>query len=280
LVVKGIRRGFAVVLVYLIFAIAIALVAATGLHPTIQETSRLIENFPILLEQAAGISPIDITKLIPPDFAIARSGNVLDLTLGLFSNILFLISILVFNFYLLTNFEEAQNHFLNLFPDPTRKRVKKLLITTEHMLANYVRGQLLLGLIIGVITYLGLWMLDIPYRLSLAVFAGVLEMVPVIGPIISAIPALIVAVSGGIWVFGGVAILYAVVQQVENNLLVPKVMQKSVGINPMVTLLILLTGGKLFGLVGVILGIPSALFVYLFLMEFGKDLKQISQSER
>ena len=112
-------------------------------------------------------------------------------------------------------------------------------------------------LLIGIVTYFGLLLLGVPYPLALAVIAGLLEVIPILGPIISVIPAVIVAWSlvspiSAVGVIG----LYILIQQLESNLIVPKVMQKVIGFNPLVTLIGFMIGAKLLGLTGAILAIP------------------------
>ncbi len=131
----------------------------------------------------------------------------------------------------------------------------------ELKLGGWLRGQIILMLIIGISTYIGLTLLGVEYALALAVIAGILEIVPIIGPILSAIPALIVAFTVSPIAGFGVIGLYILIQQLENHLVVPKVMQKAVGFNPLVTIIVLMIGGNLLGLMGAILAIPIAIVV-------------------
>ena len=146
--------------------------------------------------------------------------------------------------------------FVNIFLTDEKDKIKSLLVRIENKLGAWLRGQLVLMLIIGVATYLGLILLGVDYALALAVIAGLLEIVPILGPIISAVPALImgfvISPVTGFAVIG----LYLLIQQLESNLIVPKVMQKAVGFNPLVTIIALMVGGQLMGIVGAILAVP------------------------
>jgi predicted PurR-regulated permease PerM len=104
----------------------------------------------------------------------------------------------------------------------------------------------------------GLFILNVPYALPLAVVAGILELVPIIGPIISSIPAIIVALVSSPILGVGVAAYFLIIQQVENSILVPKVMEKAVGLSPILVILVLLIGGSLMGIVGALLAVPVA----------------------
>jgi predicted PurR-regulated permease PerM len=142
------------------------------------------------------------------------------------------------------------------------------------VLANYVRGQLILGLAVGLaagigLTALGLFGFPIPYVLTLSIIAGITELIPIIGPIIGSIPAVLIAFSISPAAGVAVLILYIVIQQLENNFLVPRIVGESIGIHPAVLSVILIAMGQVFGIVGVILSAPVAaisrdLFVYIY----------------
>jgi len=135
---------------------------------------------------------------------------------------------------------------------------------------------LLLMIVVGVLVYLGLFALGVEYALPLAVIAGLFEVIPTIGPVLSAIPALLVgfgtSFSLGVWVL----VLYIVVQQLENSLIVPNVMGRAVGYSPLTTLLIVFAGAQLFGIGGAVLSIPAAIFLTIL----GKDLLSWNDSRR
>ena len=122
-------------------------------------------------------------------------------------------------------------------------------------------GQLILMLAIGLVTYVGLILLGVRYALPLAVFAGLLEIVPILGPTISTVPAFIVTASQNMFSGLTVIALYFIIQQIENQVLVPVVMRRAVGLNPIVTLTALIIGGKLGGILGLLLAIPITLCV-------------------
>ena len=122
--------------------------------------------------------------------------------------------------------------------------------------------------IIGVLIYIGLRLLGIPYALPLAIFAGILEAVPNIGPVISAIPGVVIALTISPVMGLAAAALYFLVQQLENSVVVPKVMQKATGVNPLITILSLAIGFQLAGPLGAILAVPIVIVVHVFATEF------------
>ena len=131
-----------------------------------------------------------------------------------------------------------------------------------------MRGQLVLCLIIGLLSLIAFALLDVPYALLLAVISGLFEFVPYIGPILAGIPAALIAFTVsptlGLATIGALVII----QQLENNLIVPKVMQKTVGLNPIVSIIAFLIGAKLFGVVGAIVSIPVAIAVEVAISEW------------
>ena len=131
-----------------------------------------------------------------------------------------------------------------------------------------MRGQLLLMLAIGFATFLGLILLGIPYALPLAILAGLLEIVPTLGPIIAAIPSIIIGFGISPFIGFAAAFLGLLVHQLENYLLVPKIMEKSVGISPIITLLALAIGAKLAGIAGVFISMPVLITSQVLLKEY------------
>jgi predicted PurR-regulated permease PerM len=138
------------------------------------------------------------------------------------------------------------------------QRVKSLIVQIEEKLGSWLRGQLFLSLIIGILSYIGLLVLGIPYALPLAVVAGVLEVIPVIGPIISSIPSVLIALTISPILGLAVAAMYFVIQQLENHLIVPQVMKRAVGLNPLIVILAIAIGSSLLGFAGALLAVPIA----------------------
>ncbi len=140
-------------------------------------------------------------------------------------------------------------------------KVLRVIGKIEFKLSRWFLGQLALGFIIGLMSYIGLSILGVPYALVLAIIAGLFELIPYIGPWLSAIPAILIALTISPTLAGAVLILYFIIQELENYLIVPKVMEKSVDIHPVITIMAMMIGGQLAGLVGVILAVPVAAMV-------------------
>jgi predicted PurR-regulated permease PerM len=137
------------------------------------------------------------------------------------------------------------------------------------VLNDYIRGQLLLGLVVGTATTIGLFIAGAPYWLLLGVLNGVTELIPILGPILGAIPGIIIAALTGDWgLLLKVVVVYVLVQLLENNLLVPKIQGDSVKLHPAIIILVLVVGGEIAGLIGVITAVPLTAIardVYLYL---------------
>jgi predicted PurR-regulated permease PerM len=176
-----------------------------------------------------------------------------------------LLGALLFGYYWLLYRERAVQALALLLPIDWRERGRELWEQSEGKIGAFVRGQLLLGLTVGALSLAGYWIAGVPYAGLLAIIAGVFELVPVVGPIIAAVPA--IAVGLGVSPQVGIyALLVAtLVQQIENNFLVPRIMDRAVGVSPVISLLALLAFGALFGFAGALLAIPLAAVIQVLL---------------
>ena len=196
--------------------------------------------------------------------------NILTKTLRIFGGLFSVIIVIVISFYLAVQKGSIQNMLRGVTPKEHETYVLNLWQRAQKKMGQWLQGQLFLAIVIGVLVYVGLSLLGIRFALLLAIIAGILELVPYIGPVLSAIPAVIFAFFQAPILALWVLILYIVVQQLENYLLVPVIMKKVVGLNPVVVIIALLIGGKLLGILGIILAVPAA----AVLAEFFKDVKR------
>jgi predicted PurR-regulated permease PerM len=158
--------------------------------------------------------------------------------------------------------------FLLLVPQQKRENIHELISAMEAKVGYYIAGQSVLCLVIGVMAFFAYLLIGLPNAFVLALIAGILEAVPMIGPLLGAVPAALVGLSIGpdrlIWVI----VATVVIQQLENNLLVPRVMRKAVGVNPFVTLLAIFAFSSFFGIAGALMAIPMAAILQLLLDRF------------
>jgi predicted PurR-regulated permease PerM len=218
-----------------------------------------ILNEPITLSEAVQQAPTE------------RAGNVATTIFGYVRNVVGgifgVITILLLTFYMLVESRELFSFFVRLFPRRQRPRVAAISNTVTQKVSAWLGGQLLLSLIIGVTSAIALWAMGVPYFYVLALISAIGEMIPMVGPILAAIPAILVAatVSPGLAV--GVAIFFIVQQQVENTVLVPKIMGRQVGLNAVTVIVALGIGSQLLGVIGAILSVPTAAILQVLFEE-------------
>lgn len=191
------------------------------------------------------------------------SGNISLLQLaGHFLGSVFLsISVLVLSFYLTVGRDGVEKFLAVTSPTAYEDYVLDLYGRTRRKIGHWLKGQMVLSLVVGIIVFIGLWLLGIRYSIILGIMAGIFELIPFVGPIFSGAMAILLASSESIAVAFYVFILFIVVQQIENHVLVPAVMRFTTALDPVVVLISILLGGKLLGLVGLILAVPAAVLV-------------------
>jgi len=195
------------------------------------------------------------------------TGTLFNTTKGVLSGLVSTLTVLVLSFYLTTDENGMKNFIKHLTPYRHQAYVMKLVNKIQRKMGAWVLGQVILSIVIFGLTFIGLTLLGVEYALVLALIAGVLEIIPIIGPIISAVPALFFAFIQNPPLALAVLILYIVVQQVENHVLVPVVMSKSVGLNPVLVILGILVGGALGGIVGAVIAVPVLAGISVFVSD-------------
>jgi predicted PurR-regulated permease PerM len=176
--------------------------------------------------------------------------------------------ILTLAFYWTLDGPRIIQSFLQLIPDGKRESIGELISDMETKIGFFLAGQGVLCLVIGLMALVAYLLIGLPNALVLALVAGILEAVPMVGPLLGAVPAALVALSIAPAKLVWVIVATAVIQQLENILLVPRVMRKAVGVNPFVTLLALFAFSSLFGIAGALMAIPMAAIIQLLLDRF------------
>lgn len=260
-------RWLAILFLYILIFGGLGVMLAAVIPVLIDQTAAFINGLPSYIRQLGGFGfdPNLIAGQISQLGLI--SANILKITVSFFSNIVSLFALAVITFYLLLERKNLDRYLSVLFGEGSEKKANDFVNKVEKKLGGWVRGEAALMTIIGLMTYAGLKLLGIEFALPLALLAGILEIVPNIGPTIAAIPAVLIGFAISPLMGMAVAALYFLVQQIENSLIVPKVMQKAVGVNPLVTILALATGFKLAGIVGAILAVPVVLVIQVTVSE-------------
>lgn len=261
-------RIFSILFIYILIFGLLTLGASSLIPLFISQTIHLGENLSQYFKLIPPFVQIDSQLLTSQITPIGE--NLLRVTLGIFSNIITLFTLIIISFYLLMERKYLWEHLLHFLIEKEAKKWANIIAKVEERLGGWVRGQLMLAITIGILTAIGLKILGIPYVLSLAILAGVLEIVPIIGPIIAAIPAVLVAFITSPFLALVTAILYFIIQQIEAHLVVPLVMKKTVGLPPLVTIITLMIGAKIGGIGGALLSIPLVVTLETILSEYLK----------
>jgi predicted PurR-regulated permease PerM len=236
--------------------------------PALLETSQqwLVDRG--LLSRAITVSEAVQQTPVPGSDAVS---TVFAAVWGVLGGVFGLLTILIVAFYLLVDSESIVRTFVRLFPRSERVRVLDACHRVATKVSAWLAGQLLLAGIIGTTAAIGLWLMGVPYFYVLALIAAVGEMIPVVGPLLAAIPAVLVAFTVSPALALGVAVFFTLQQQFENHVLVPKVMERQVGISAVVVIVSLLIGGSLLGIMGAILAVPTAAILQVMFEELAPE---------
>jgi predicted PurR-regulated permease PerM len=275
-----IPRWLAILIVYLGILAIVAAIGLVVMPPLVTQARELTRQSPELIDRAQRYlmahhvlrepkSFGEMMQQAPPASDVV--GTAITTVWGLFGGMLGLVSVVILTFYLLVDSESVFAGIVRLFPRHRRLRVHAVSRQIATKVSAWLVGQLMLAAIIGGSSVLWLGLLGIPYFYVLALIAAVGEMIPMVGPILSAIPG--IAVAFGIsWKYAvAAAALYLAQQQLEANILVPKLMERQVGLTPVTVMVALLLGGALLGIPGAILAVPTAAIVQVVFQEVVGD---------
>ncbi len=289
---KKIPRVFGVLFVYIVAILFFSLLLYLVVPTVIDEIRQLASVFPDYYEKFSNKFSTTIVNISPDyaktaqDFLINFGEKINSITSGIFKAVAGVFGgfatlgiVIVISFYLAVQ-ERGVEYFLRMItPKHNENYVLDLWRRVEKKLGLWLQGQLMLGIIIGLVVFVGLSLLGVPYALLLGIVAGVFEIVPVVGPIFSAFAGVLVAFMIDPWLALWTLIFYVIVQQFENNILVPNLMKKMTGLNPIVVLISLLVGFELGGVLGMVIAVPLATIFSELLDDYAKaKLKESSAS--
>lgn len=269
-------RIVAILLMYLLILAVLGLAGAVMVPPLVLQIGQIANVLPDFfsrflpdVKNLRDLTSTSQESLQSIADQLGRVGSTLyTTTRGVVGGIFATFTVFILSFYLLLEEKGAKKLFLTYFPAPNREKIAASIEKIGRKLGGWLRGQLVLMLLMAVLYWVALSILGVPYALALAVWGGLMEIIPYIGPVLFAIPAVLIAFTVSPLIGFLVLVLFIVFQQLENQLIVPKVMQKTVGLSPVVIIISLLAGGKLFGILGVILAIPVAAAVSVILQEW------------
>ncbi len=252
-----IPRAISVLIVYLLF-FGLVVFSIAELIPVLVEQTRTFSSvLPIYINNlhiSSALNEQISTQILSRLGDLPRS--ILGVGLGIVSNIVTLLTVLTFAFYLLMARNKIDDQLTHFLGEKRANDIAAFIDELENKLGGWARGEIILMVTVGFFNYAGFQVLGVPYALPLGIFAGIMEVVPYAGPIIGAIPAVVIGFGISPLIGGATIALAFLIQQVENYVLVPKIMGKSVGVSPVVILVALTVGLKLAGIVGVLISIP------------------------
>lgn len=276
-----IPRIAAVLLIYVLAAAMLAGVIYLIIPLLVDEFNVFLETYPLYQRQLlkelrefrnvpfySFFSETVTDVILNPPFELGRlTTSTLGFLFSLFGGVVSGIILIVVSFYLASQ-ERGIEYFIRMVtPLKHEAYAIDLWQRAQAKIGHWLRTQLLLGLLVGALVYIGLTLLGIRYALSLGVLAAVFELVPIIGPILAAVPAVLLALLSSPFLALGVALMYVVIQQIESHLVVPLVMRRTVGLNPLVVIIALLVGAKVAGILGIFLSVPVAAVAVEFIAD-------------
>ena len=278
---KKIPRTIGASVLFLIAFFVIGLIIYIVVPPLTKDVTNLATDLPAHMSDLGLNNTVDYSFSEPIQNIALQAGeslkafasNIVSGVLALLGGLLSAILIIVISFYLLIEKDGTEKFVQTLMPVNYRPQALRIIKRIETTLGRWFVGQLFLGFIVGFVSFIGLTIIGVPYALVLGIIAGTLELIPYIGPILSSIPAIIIAFTVSPMLAVLAFVLYFLIQQMENYVLVPKVMQKSVGLHPVVIIIAMLVGGQMAGVLGMILAIPVTTIVTIILADVYKHNK-------
>ncbi len=276
---KIMPRGLAVGIVFFIIIAALSLIFWLIVPPLVSQISdlafslprygdRLQEIMSNLTKQTGSFDVAEQAIQTLSDQLSKLSQGIFQRTIGVVGGFFTFVTAIVLAIYLLFEEQGLKQAWLSLLPIERKVSFAHALAKIGDKLGSWLRGQLFLMLLIGVISGFFAAILGLPYALALGLWAGLTEVIPYIGPILGAIPIVLIAFLDSPLKAIVALVLLVLTQQLESNFLVPKIMQKAVGISPVVVILALMIGGKLFGITGTILAVPIAATIAVLIQEW------------
>lgn len=285
-----VKRGWGILIVFIALSGIITILVSTILPFLRDQTEALIASFPGYARQLgmdidmwARNSPfetqyMEVSKNMQTDAeqflgSITENfsnvaGQTLDSVTGLIATltnfIVSLVTVPFILFYLLKDGHRLYSGFLHVLPPKVRGRTGAMLIEMDEQLRSYIQGQMLVSLCIGIMMYIGFLIIGLDYALLLAAIASVTSVVPYLGPVIAITPAIIIAIVTSPFMVLKLAIVWTVVQLLEGKFISPQIMGKSLQIHPVTIIFVLLTAAHLYGVVGVLIGLPTYALIKVF----------------
>lgn len=275
-IIKGAQKLFksprtsAVFVVYVSFFLILGILVSIIVPSLSNQLNALLSDLPFYLKQ---IAPPNIT--VPDEISFGEMGqrligminNPFSTTVGFFTGLISAVAVISMSFYMSLQDDGLKASLLLITPEQHKKYIASLIDRIQENFGRWMAGQLVTMVFVGVLYYVALTILGVPYAPILALVGGLLEIVPYFGPTLSAVPAILFGFMQDPMIGLAVAPAYLAINMIENYFLIPKIMNKAVGLNPVLVILALLIGAKIAGLIGILLAVPLAGAIGLFLKD-------------
>jgi len=280
---KGLKRPFAVALIYFILIGSIIIALVYIIPVILMELNKLIDTIPFYTQETQDfiqdmrtnyktVLPAGVQEVIDRNIAriekilLSILQNIANIIMGWFSSLFAIILGPVVGFYLLKDLDKIKSNMVYYLPDNKKRQIISFLETIDTTLGRYIRSQLIVSLIIGVLTTMVLYILKIDFALLIGLLAGVTNIIPYFGPFIGALPAVAIAMlrypAKIVWLIIAIIIIH----ELESGIISPHIVGENVGLHPLTVIFSLLAGGTFFGLWGMILAVPVSALIKIFLL--------------
>jgi predicted PurR-regulated permease PerM len=281
---KKIPRTLSITTVILAIVAILFLVIRIVVPPFASELTNMLSNkadyVAKITENFSSLSPVvrdNLTTFLNNfigSFSNLNVSGVMTGAKGVFNGIVEVILVFVLCFYMLQNNKGVEGIVVAYIPKQHQKRTLSIYRKISKKMSSWLGGQAILGVIIFFVSLIGLSILKVEYALTLAIIAGLLEVLPIIGPVVAGGLAVLISLTQSPVLALIVLAFYVLVQQLENHILVPQVMKKSLGLNPIAVILAIIIGGKLLGFVGILISVPVAAAIGVLMEEFVKKQEE------
>ena len=273
---EGIPRPVSVIVLYLAILTILGFFVYFIIPPVAGQFKEMTLNLPYYTDRLSSLDFGTLSSTLSKTLDELASklsgfaGGIINAVISIFGGIVSTVTVFVLTYYYLVEEEGIRRGIIKLIPADSRPRLQETVDKVGEKLGRWLRGQISLMVIVGIADGVALAILGIPFALTLGILSGLLEIIPVVGPIVAAVVAILVAFISGValWKILVIVAIYVLVQQLENNILVPKIMGQAVGLSPVVVIIAILIGAKLLGLGGAMLAVPVAAGIQVFLSEY------------
>jgi predicted PurR-regulated permease PerM len=286
---QKVPRGLVIGLIYLVGFIVFLTLLVPFINVINIQSNLFIQKFPLywgqlskiisnlqLMAYKSGVS-FDYSGISAGVTDLSKNivSHSINITINFFLGIVTAFTLAVIVLFILLDKESLKQNYLGIFPKKYRENIEHITYTIARKVGGYARGQVILMLAVGILTGVGLHLIGIEFALLLGIIAGVLEIIPIAGPIIASVPAVIIGLSHSPLTALKVIILYIIIQRIENNFLTPLILGKFLELHPLVIIIAILMAASTLGIYGVILSPAIAASLYVLFQEL--YLKKIEQ---